>query len=96
MLSRKIGIHTYLDGIHPMVVLLIGFALISALFWHALWRNFWGASLCAAFSGFVLSMVMVGHHVGFWGENFFEYAAGAIPTAFFVAVIVGQLIQRTR
>jgi len=79
-----------------MIILLIGIALVSALMWHALWRNFWGACLGATVTGFALSMIIAVNYVGWWGDEFLAYAGGAIPTVFIVAAIVGMLLGRLR
>lgn len=80
-----------------MILLLIGFSLISSLFWHTLWRNFWGACMGAAITCFGLSMVIAFNYVGgWWGDLFFKYSIGAIPTALIVSVIVGALLRQVR
>lgn len=74
-----------------MIIIVFSIALISAIGWHSLIKNYWASSIGSTVTTILLTWVIASGHIGFLDWQFVKNISIIGFIAFIVAMVVGRI-----
>jgi heme A synthase len=76
-----------------MLIIAVGLAVVSALFWYLMVANFGVATVCATITAVLAELLVAGPHIGGADNVYYENLAILAATSLAASIAVGGLVR---